>query len=130
MSEQQHWWGGWTGQRRGVPGFRLNGADLVMGAGAFAMSAYLLFIDMPYAMMPGYAFVSFFIFCNVLRIARRYEIAWSLGMLATAIACSGLGLPSPMVWIVIVGEIMRAGLTWRAWHTRSLRGVMRKGDPA
>lgn len=63
-----------------APGFRLNLPDVVIVAGCLGLSAWLRdsWPDTPLWWLPGYAAVSFLLFCNVMRIGTVLELPWLL----------------------------------------------------
>jgi hypothetical protein len=63
--------------RQFQPGFRLSMFDviiLITGAGA---CVYALTIEQNFAIAIAFVILHFFLFCNVLRMSRRLELAWA-----------------------------------------------------
>lgn len=93
------------------PGFRLSTRDvvvLVVGAlGAVAA-----------------AVAHFFLFCNVVRVARRPELAWSVTFLACALAQQKLGLPWPAAATIVA--IATTTVVGRELRKPSYHGVLWK----
>ncbi|CAN5409388.1 hypothetical protein BH11PSE11_BH11PSE11_00120 [soil metagenome] len=59
------------------PGFRISVTDIiVLMVGAIA-SACLAGIDLPLGLAIAFVVAHFFLFCNVIRMARRLELAWA-----------------------------------------------------
>jgi len=123
ISEGPAWWGGWTGQRRHEHGFRLNVMDLVLGSASVAASLAIASFDMPLWWAPAYLFATFFMFCNVLRIARGYELAWCAIVAATTLGAAVLApmhLPMLLPTVGVLSQIALGLAAVRAGQTRGI----------
>lgn len=78
------------------PGFRLSGWDTGVLLVSF-LTAYLLFPALP-AVSFGVVFVvgHFFLFCNVVRMARRYELSWAAVFVLSVASSANLNWPFPL----------------------------------
>lgn len=121
-SEAYPWWGGWTGQRRHENGFRLNAMDLLLAVASVFTSWVLHIVAIPLWWAPAYLFITFFIFCNVLRITRRYELIWCGAFVATSLSTFALAPALSFVIIPAVGTTVQLGIAIAAWHSGQLRG--------
>jgi hypothetical protein len=113
-----------------APGFRLSFLDvfiLVIGfLGAFALSMVVWW----WGFVVGFVLGHFFLFCNVVRMARPLELAWGAVFVALAGATVALDTPgwlvtsciSLLVTVVIVVVEMRKpsyhGLGWQWLNPR------------
>ena len=121
-SNNPAWWGGWSGQRRHEHGFRLNALDILLAAVTLTVCWALNITEIPLWWAPGYLFATFFIFCNVLRITRGYELIWcavfgsfTVGMIAIRPAEAQLLIPT-------VGILLQIGLALLAWRSGDIKG--------
>ncbi len=95
-------------------GFRFSVGDGIALAAA-AVATWLLLPHIGFlAWLPAVALGHFFLFCNVFRVRRRYELVWAAGFLLNfgAWALSGafdwlgvLAVQTPLTLLVIVLEI-------------------------
>ena len=122
-SEAPAWWGGWTGQRRHEHGFRLNAMDLMMGSASVAASLAIASFDMPMWWAPAYLFATFFMFCNVLRIARGYELAWCAIAAVTTIGAAALAPMHLSKLLPAVGIVSQIALGFAAVSAGRTRGI-------
>jgi len=108
-----------------APGFRLSVVDLIiLVIGAVAALA-LFRIVWWWGFVVGFALAHFFLFCNVVRMARPLELAWSSVFVALAAATVALDAPgwlmttcvSLLVTVVVVLLEVRKpsyhGVGWR-----------------
>lgn len=104
------------------PGFRLSTMDLlVLVAGALgAIAAWRIAVE--FAVLVATAILHFFLFCNVFRVARRPELAWSAVFLACVLVRPTLGVPSLVVAGVVAATT--ATVIWREMRKPSYHGVM------
>lgn len=104
------------------PGFRfspLDGAVIASGGlGAVAASR----VSLEFAALAVVAVLHFFLFCNVFRISRALELAWSAFFLAGVGARTLGGIP----WSVLgPGVLVATGLVvWRETRKPSYHGVL------
>lgn len=110
-------------EKRFEPGFRISVLDsIVLATGALATE---LSMPSPFAFLIAYVVVHFFLFCNVFRIARNYELSWSAVFLALAVASLGYEIvprsvalgTSLLTTILVIGLEMRKpsyhGVLWQ-----------------
>ena len=104
------------------PGFRLSTLDvLVLVAGAQgAIAACRVAVE--FAVLVAAATLHFFLFCNVFRVARPLELAWTALFLACVLAQLTLGVP----WLVVAGVVaaMTTAVIWREMRKPSYHGVV------
>jgi hypothetical protein len=117
-----------------APGFRLSGRDIAVVALGVSAAAWLASIEPWWGVMVAYVVGHFFLFCNVVRMARALELAWSGAFLALAAGTLLAGTPgwpitvaiSLAVTVVVVALQVRKpsyhGIAWsrinpglRAW---------------
>lgn len=104
------------------PGFRLSAMDvLVLVAGASG-AALAWQVAVALAVLVAAAVLHFFLFCNVFRVARRPELAWSGVFLAAVLAQRTLGVPWPAVVGVVAATTV--GVIWREMRKPSYHGVL------
>ena len=76
------------------PGFRLSLSDaavLVVGA---VVAAWLAQIDWVWSFLVAFVVGHFFVFCNVIRMARQLELVWALQFLLLSLSTLLVGSPS------------------------------------
>ncbi len=108
-----------------APGFRLSLRDaIVLAAGAIAAPALATMVWW-WGFVVAFVVAHFFLFCNVVRMARPFELAWTAVFLALAVATVMLDFPgwpatisaSLAATIVVVALQLRQpsyhGLGWR-----------------
>ncbi|MET0311815.1 MAG: hypothetical protein ABW051_07165 [Burkholderiaceae bacterium] len=82
------------------PGFRLSVTDvivLMLGAGGAIAAAR---IDPWLGFAVAFPVAHFFLFCNVVRMSRPYELVWAAAFVSLAAAQLVLGVPSwPVVFL-------------------------------
>lgn len=104
------------------PGFRLSAMDvIVLVVGALgAIAAWRVAVEL--TVLVAAAILHFFLFCNVFRVARPPELAWSALFLACVLAQQTLGVP----WLVVAGvaAAMTTTVIWREMRKPSYHGVM------
>lgn len=122
-SKRPAWWGGWTGQRRHEHGFRLNVMDLLLGGASVASSFAIASFDMPLWWAPSYLFATFFMFCNVLRIARGYELAWCAIVSLTTLGASALAPVHLPMLLPAVGIAAQVALGFAAIKAKRTHGI-------
>lgn len=106
------------------PGFRINGFDLLLLAGAASATTALRLAGAPggTAWIPAYVAASFFLFCNVFRTPTRLELTWA----AVCIATIALGIADgEIAWprVLAVTETLRAAIVFHQLRTPGYRGV-------
>ncbi|UPT74673.1 MAG: hypothetical protein M0D55_02805 [Elusimicrobiota bacterium] len=108
-----------------APGFRMSardGAALLIGA---ALSAFA-WTRLPWAGgAVAFAVLHYFLFCNVFRIAREFELAWTALFLVLCWTASVHGYPS---WPVAASLCLAAAAALIALETRkpSYHGILWK----
>jgi len=73
-------------------GFRFSRTDGVVLLTAFVFSFVLLFVSSMASIMVLFIVLHFFLFCNVFRIRRNFEVIWSLIFVFQMIMNSSLNL--------------------------------------
>jgi len=96
---------------RHEPGFRLNAIDITLLVGVCFLSwlGRGYFSDHYLYLIPAYAGLSFFLFCNVFRIGNHIEAVWYLPFVVLSI----YGLQRPGIyWPLVLGlcEPLRVAL--------------------
>jgi len=121
------WWGGWTRQRRSV-GPRLNGVDLCLLAGAALLATATHRVGVPLGWFVLWTFLCFLVFCNLVRIARSYELIWCALVVTTALGAMALGwTPEPAAGLAAgAGTIALPLLVVIARARGHLRGLFRR----
>ncbi|MBF0157065.1 MAG: hypothetical protein HQL57_07780 [Magnetococcales bacterium] len=84
--------------RRFAPGFRLNLMDTLVLLVGVASSWYAAGLEWWMGAAIGWVVVHFFLFCNVLRLARRLELIWAGLYLTLSLATLLTGVPG---WKVV-----------------------------
>lgn len=123
------------------PGFRLSVRDVVVIILGIAAALYLAAMEFWWGFIVAFVVAHFFLFCNVVRMARPFELTWAAVFLA--LACATLLTEAPgwpittgvslAVTVVVVVLQMRKpsyhGLGWqrinpglRAWWEASRAG--------
>src|SRR5207249_2417330 len=59
------------------PGFRLSAVDVLMLVGGIAATVALAAITWWWGFVVGFVLAHFFLFCNVIRMARPLELSWA-----------------------------------------------------
>lgn len=59
------------------PGFRISVTDILVLIAGTVASAWLASIDLPIGLVIAFVVAHFFLFCNVIRMARRLELTWA-----------------------------------------------------
>ena len=108
-----------------APGFRLSLRDVIVILIGIAAAAYLFRIEPWWSFIVVFVVAHFFLFCNVVRMARPFELAWAGVFLALSTATLLAEVPgwpatasvSLVVTVVIVVLQMRKpsyhGLGWQ-----------------
>ena len=93
------------------PGFRLSVRDVVVILLGVAAASYLTIIEPWWGFIVAFVVAHFFLFCNVVRMARPLELTWTAVFLALASATLMIGANFPDIDVIAVpfGE----HLTWR-----------------
>jgi hypothetical protein len=112
-------------QREFAPGFRLSVRDVVVLVLGAAAAAYLFTLEPWWGFIVAFVVGHFFLFCNVVRMARPLELTWAAVFLALASAtllAEAPGWPvtagaSLVATLVVVGLQVRKpsyhGVGWR-----------------
>ncbi len=84
------------------PGFRISLVDgFVIGACIiFTVWALVNAIPQYLALLPAVVFFHFFLFCNVFRVRRKYELIWA-GFFIVFYASIFLLAPTGLFWILV-----------------------------
>lgn len=108
-----------------APGFRLSVRDVVVIVIGIAAAAYLFRIEPWWSFIVVFVVAHFFLFCNVVRMARPLELIWAATFLALASATLLTEMPgwpvtasiSLAVTVVVVALQLRKpsyhGLGWQ-----------------
>jgi hypothetical protein len=89
-------------QRIFKPGFRIDTKDvLVIVLGALGVG-YVSRVDGFLALVLGFVLGHFFLFCNVLRLARRLELAWAASFTLLSGCTIALGQPGELITVLCV----------------------------
>lgn len=87
-----------------APGFRLSGADgfvLIAGtAAAIALSMYVWW----WGFLPAFVFAHFFLFCNVIRMARPLELIWAVVLVV--LAGTTIAWDTPGWWVTALASLL------------------------
>ena len=95
-------------------GFRFSAADALIIAAGAPVTWLAWRVDRELAVLPPVVLIHFFLFCNVFRIRRSYELIWAAAFVVnlTAWAASGeipwpavLLVQSPVTVAVIAAEV-------------------------
>ncbi len=117
-------------ERKFQPSFRLSAIDVIVLIVGGAASAYAMTVDRWFGVAIAFVVLHFFLFCNVLRMARGLELIWAGIFAALAIAAVTFDLLSwPAVFavsaavtvIVAVVEVRRPsyhGVGWQKVNPR------------
>ena len=105
------------------PGFRISVLDavvLVVGAVASALAAR---IEWWMGLIVAFATAHFFLFCNVFRVQRPYELGWSVLFISLAGSTIAFGIPG---WAMTVAGSLLGTVALIAMETRkaSYHGVL------
>ena len=112
------------------PGFRLSVLDGVVIAVGFSAAAALATVSGWWGFVVAYVVAHFFLFCNVVRMARPLELAWTavfLSLAASTLVLDAPGWPATVsvslaVTVVVVALQLRKpsyhGLGWQRINPR------------
>lgn len=122
------------------PGFRLSVTDtLVLVAGA-AGSILAAQVEWWMGLIVGFAVGHFFLFCNVFRIARPLELAWSalfVGLAGSTIVTEQpgwqvtIGATLVVTLLVIVAQVRKPsyhGIAWQRFNPKLLEWWEAQGN--
>lgn len=76
-----------------VPGFRLSMVDVCVLVAGTAAALALSRVVWWWGFVPAFVLIHFFLFCNVVRVARRLELVWAGSF--TALAGSTVAFETP-----------------------------------
>lgn len=76
-----------------APGFRLSALDAIVIVTGVVAALALAAIEPWWGFAVGFVVAHFFLFCNVVRMARPLELAWAGTFLALAAATMALDVP-------------------------------------
>jgi hypothetical protein len=112
---------------RSAAGFRFSVTDGVTLAVAFVATRLLLEPAGPHAWLVPVVVGHFFLFCNVFRVRRSYELVWAAGFAANYVAWNVAGAFS---WTPVLGAQTPLTLALIALEIRSPRyhGVFSRRD--
>jgi hypothetical protein len=80
-----------------APGLRLSTLDVIVLLVGAVAAATMATVDGSWGFVIGFVLGHFFLFCNVVRLARPLELAWSGVFVALASATVATGVPG---WLV------------------------------
>jgi hypothetical protein len=80
-------------QQAFAPGFRLSRVDAIVIAGGAAGAIALSMFEWWWGFVVAFVLGHFFLFCNVVRMARPLELIWGAVFVALAAATISLGAP-------------------------------------
>jgi hypothetical protein len=87
-----------------APGFRLSVRDVVVIVIGIAAAAYLHATEPWWSFIVVFVVAHFFLFCNVVRMARPLELAWAATFLALASATLLIETPTwPITALISLG---------------------------
>ncbi len=106
------------------PGFRLSALDVIVLLISGVTSAYVATFDGWLGIAIAFVVLHFFLFCNVLRMARRFELIWAAvfaalavtvaaGLVAWSYALAVCLLLTVFFSIIQIGRPSYHGLGWR-----------------
>src|SRR3954462_7610093 len=81
-------------ERNFQPGFRLSALDIIVLVAAGLAFAYAMTVDRWFGIAIAFVVLHFFLFCNVLRMSRPFELIWAGIFAALAIATISFNLLS------------------------------------
>jgi hypothetical protein len=130
-------------KKKFAPGFRLSPLDAIILVAGLAVSVALFTIVPWWGFVVGFVLVHFFLFCNVVRMARPLELTWGGVFVVLAAGTVVLGAPGWIVTVlaslvvtvtVVVVEMRRSsyhGVGWQRinpglpawWASRTVEGV-------
>jgi hypothetical protein len=76
-------------------GFRCSKTDLLVLAATAAASVWFVSVDRSLGWLPLVALAHFFLFCNVFRVRRSYELVWAAAFVVNVACWSWTG---PRIW--------------------------------
>jgi hypothetical protein len=76
------------------PGFRFSIRDFIVLAAAFFVGLYVYPIGSTYSILVGFVVGHFFLFCNIVRMSRHYELIWAAAFLCLIFTHFKLSIPS------------------------------------
>ena len=105
-----------------LPGFRLSRLDVVFVIVALAATIVLAAMTWWWGFVVGFVCGNFFLFCNVFRVARPLELAWSTLFLTLAGATVTFDVPG---WPVtaIAGLVATVGVILLEMRKPSYHGI-------
>ncbi len=118
-----------------APGFRLSSVDVIVLAAGTVAAIALATVTWWWGFVVAFVLAHFFLFCNIVRMARPLELAWAAVFVVPAGATVALDTPGWLVTaavsltatvIVVVAELRKPsyhGVGWRG----SIRGCRRGG---
>lgn len=115
-----------THVRNSKPGFRCNLADVAMLAASLGLSLWMAGAGFGEpSWLPAYVTATFFLFCNVFRIGRPMEVAWSAVAVAAFLHALAADLPFWRTALPVTLPATAAAVAWAAAAGR-YRGVFAK----
>ncbi len=84
---------------RSPPGFRFSKTDAVAIVVVAASTVALWPLILEYSLLPAIVLGHFFLFCNIFRVPRRYELWWSLFFVLNV---AGWVLANRFSWLAIL----------------------------
>jgi hypothetical protein len=102
------------------PGFRLSRLDLIVLVLGGAGSVLLATMTWWWGFVLAFVLVHFFLFCNVFRLARALELAWSAVFLALAVATIAANAPGWLITaltsLVMTGIVVALEMRKASYH--------------
>ncbi len=107
-----------------APGFRLSSLDVVVLAVGLPAATGVIFLDFWTGVAGAFVVLHFFVFCNVVRMARRFELIWAGAFAGVAILAAAevvrwptaLGISLGVTGVMIVRQMRLPsyhGVGWR-----------------
>lgn len=113
-------------------GFRLSCADVVVLLSAAIGFWLLRRFEMPLAWVLPCVVLHFFLFCNVFRVRRNYELLWAVVFLINVgwhLSQAELGVwPSLLLQLPVTVAVILAEMVSRAYHGIGARRLNRQLD--
>lgn len=105
-----------------APGFRLSVSDIVVlivgASGALALGVMVWW----WGFVIGFAVGHFFLFCNIVRMARPLELLWAGVFVALAVATITWGVPGwPLT--AVLSLVVTAVVVWLQMRSPSYHGL-------
>jgi hypothetical protein len=103
-------------ERAFSPGFRMSVFDCVVLAVGGALASYVATIHRPIGLAFAFVVLHFFLFCNVIRMARKLELIWT-GLFVVLAAGT---LSQVVTWPIVFGISLAGSLVLAIVEMRSV----------